>query len=240
MPADRRQIYKYKGDKCAGCGVTVQEMIDQFGDFKRLFELNHVGPAKKHPKYDNLIRQELSTEQLDEVDKCVLLCRICHGATHAQNINAEVVVRMTAGKRTAEQRFKGQLLANFKTGHATFFSDEKMLLHPYHVYVGAKKPRVLFGTELWKGQLIGLIRELPKTKSLRIKGWDGRPMVDLQADGRKGCHGKVDISFPPMSFELHKEEGHPVFIWVRNGIALTREGEVIHGGTVTYYGEIVK
>ncbi|MEX2174200.1 MAG: hypothetical protein WD872_07550, partial [Pirellulaceae bacterium] len=79
MPANRRQLYEYKGDRCGYCGRPVQEMIEEFGGFERIFEFNHIEPAKKHPDYDNLIRRTISTEQLDEIDKCVLLCRVCHG-----------------------------------------------------------------------------------------------------------------------------------------------------------------
>src|SRR5262245_61154774 len=101
--ADRRQLYRYKGDRCVHCGLTVQEMIDRYGTFNRMFQLNHVDPAKKDKEYDNLIRREISTDQLDEVDKCVLLCNECHGVVHAQNITATVKLTVTVKRRKAEQ-----------------------------------------------------------------------------------------------------------------------------------------
>jgi predicted HNH restriction endonuclease len=105
MPANRRQVYAYKGDRCSHCGMSVQDMIEQFGSFARLFELNHVDPTKKDPNYENLIRRDISTEQLDEVDKCVLLCRNCHGIVHQQNINAKVIVHVMVEGRKMSQEF---------------------------------------------------------------------------------------------------------------------------------------
>jgi hypothetical protein len=84
MAAPRKQLYKYKGNKCANCGLSVEEMLARFGTFNRMFQFNHVDPKQKDPRYDNLIQRQLSGEQLDEVDKCVLLCNECHGILHAQ------------------------------------------------------------------------------------------------------------------------------------------------------------
>ncbi len=214
-------------------------MIEQTGDFRRIFELNHVDPRKKHPDYDNLIRRTISTEQLDEVDKCVLLCRNCHGITHQQNINGELAVRVKAGGRQIEQRFSGQLIRNHLTGKAKFFTDEKVLLHPYRVYVGDNNPRIAFGLELWRGEMISLIRQLPTTTRLRVTTWDDKPMLDLEYDGDGGYRAKQDISFPVISCELQQERNDPVFLWIRNGIGLARDGEVMHDGLLSYSAKIV-
>src|SRR4051794_2987882 len=90
----RELLYKYKGNECGHCGVSVQEMLERWNTFHRLFELNHIDPRKKHPDYDNLIRRVFTAEQLDEVDKCVLLCVECHKALHAQNITASLEVTL--------------------------------------------------------------------------------------------------------------------------------------------------
>ena len=58
--------------------MSVVEIIQRFGKFRRYFQNHHVDPAKKDPNYNNLIRRHISTEQLDELDKCVLLCSNCH------------------------------------------------------------------------------------------------------------------------------------------------------------------
>jgi hypothetical protein len=238
--ANRRQLYRYKGDRCAHCGLSVLEMMDRYGDFQRLFEFNHVDPSKKRADYRNLIRRVISTEQLDELDKCVLLCRLCHGIVHQQNVSAEVVVSVQAGERSCEQRFRGQLIHDRRRKAATFLTDEKVLLHPYRVYAGDSAPRILFGTELRNGELAALMRKIDEVKTLRVSSWNDEPLVDIVGTGNGRLVGKVDIAFPVLSFELHKEAGDPVFLWIRHGIGLTRSGDVFHGGMLSYEGGIPK
>src|ERR1700732_1123959 len=92
---DRRQFQlAYKGNRCAYCGVSVEESFKRYGTFYRMYEVNHVDPDKKDPDYDNLIRRNGSVEQLDELDKCVLLCKLCHGILHAQNIVTTMTIRV--------------------------------------------------------------------------------------------------------------------------------------------------
>jgi hypothetical protein len=62
-------LFKYKGDRCAYCGLTVDDMLRRYGVVNKLFQFNHIDPAKKHPDYDNVIQRVLSFEQLDEIDK---------------------------------------------------------------------------------------------------------------------------------------------------------------------------
>jgi hypothetical protein len=236
--ANRRQLYRYKGDRCAHCGLSVQEMMDRFGDFQRLFEFNHVDPSKKRADYRNLIRRVISTEQLDELDKCVLLCRNCHAIVHQQNITAEVVLSVSVGDRSCEQRLKGQLIRDRQRRQATFLTDEEVLVHPYRVYPGDSVPRILFGIELRKGELASLMRKIDALKTLRISSWAGKPLLDIEGAGNGQVRGRVDISFPVLSFELLKEENDPTYLWIRRGIGLTRDGDVFHGGLLTYEGGI--
>jgi hypothetical protein len=236
--ANRRQLYRYKGGRCAHCGLSVQEMMDRFGDFQRLFEFNHVDPSKKRADYRNLIRRIISTERLDELDKCVLLCRICHGIVHQQNVKAEIVVSVRAGEHSCEQRLKGQLIRDRERKQATFFTDEEVLLHPYRVHAGDSAPRTLFGTELRKGEMASLMRKIDALKTLRISSWAGQLLLDIEGTGDGQVRGRVDIAFPVLSFELQKEESHPTYLWIRHGIGLTRDGDVFHGGLLTYEGGI--
>jgi hypothetical protein len=237
---NRRQLYRYKGDRCAHCGLSVQEMMDRYGDFQRLFEFNHVDPSKKRADYRNLIRRVISTEQLDELDKCVLLCRLCHGVVHQQNVRAEVVVSVWAGEHSCEQRLKGQLIHDRKRKTATFLTDEKVLLHPYRVYAGDAAPRILFGTELRNGQMAALMRKIDAFKTLRVSSWSDDPLVDIVSAGNGKVVGEVNIAFPVFSFELYRDAADPVFLWIRHGIGLTRTGDVIHGGVLKYEGGIPK
>ena len=61
----REQLLRYKGNRCSHCGMGVAEMLGTFGTIHRIFHLHHVFPGSKDPNYDNLIRQQISSEQLD-------------------------------------------------------------------------------------------------------------------------------------------------------------------------------
>lgn len=181
--ASRAILLKYKGNRCSACGKGVVEMVEEYGRFQRLFEFNHVDPSLKDPNYDNLIRRRvISTEQLDELDKCVLLCDRCHNALTAQNIQGtlELVVRL--GNRKASQLFKCQLIVNKKTRHITFLTADQLLAVPYRVKVGSRRPELMFGTELYANNTLGhLIKGLPETKRITIDTWHtGRRLLTAE------------------------------------------------------------
>jgi hypothetical protein len=237
--ANREQHYRYKGYRCNHCGLSVQQMVDQYGTFNRMFQLNHVDPKKKHRNYENLIRRKLSTEQLDEVDKCILLCNQCHGVLHAQNITAEAVLRITIGNKTAEQRMKGQIIFDKIKRRMRFLSNERLLLHPYQVHLGDNPPTMLFGIELRNGELVALIRKIADHKRIIITNSADLVMLQIEHLGGGEIKAEQDISFPILDYELHRDKGDPVHIWVRNGVGLTKGGEVIDHGMLTWEGNAV-
>src|SRR5437899_2329092 len=114
---------KYKGNRCAHCGMSVADSLERYGTFHRMYHFNHIDPAKKADDYENLIRRNISTEQLDELDKCVLLCAVCHGVVHAQDITITPTLTVTAGVRTASQTFKGQVIFDKIENKISFFTD---------------------------------------------------------------------------------------------------------------------
>jgi len=237
---NRRQLYKYKGDRCYHCRKTVQEMIDRHRTFNRMFEFNHVNPNEKHPDYDNLIRRVISSEQLDEVDKCVLLCCDCHAIVHAQNITAEVLVTVRVGKKTAEQKLKGQLIYDWKDKRGTFLTNECVLVFPYRVMLGARTPRVLFGTQLKKeGLLNRYLQSLPQCRFVTIRSYRGEKVL-LRAEylGDDRITIVYDMGFHIMDSELGGDNDAPTEMWVRNGIGLTKDGEVFRNGTVEIEGTL--
>jgi len=126
----RRQIYRYRGDRCARCGLSVQEMVERYGSFHRLFEFHHVDPSDKHPHYRNLIRRSISTEKLDELDKCILLCRQCHGLVHSQFGRAKLALTVRAGRRKTRQMIEGSLILDRLDKHAHFLASESLLAVP--------------------------------------------------------------------------------------------------------------
>ena len=92
-------------------------------------QFNHVDPDKKHNDYDNLIRRNISADQLDELDKCVLMCNQCHGILHGQNITSSMTLTVTMGDRTVSQTFKGQAIFDKIERKLAFFCDGEMALH---------------------------------------------------------------------------------------------------------------
>jgi hypothetical protein len=234
MAADRRQLYKYKGDRCAYCGLTVDEMMARYGTFHRMFQLNHVDPNKKDKHYRNIIRCELSENQLDEVDKCILLCNECHGIVHAQNIAATVKLTVRIKRRRAVQTLKGQFIIDRVDNTATFFTDEPILLCSYWVRVGNKKPRMVFGTEL-RPVMEKELRRLDRTRKMAVYGSNGKALMSAKwtPDGIEVQHL---IRCPFVTGELLGEDGNAGDVWVRNGVLLTKDGEVHRRGVMTYRG----
>ncbi len=239
--ANKKQLFRYKGNKCACCGVSIIEMMDRYGTFNRMLEFNHINPNDKDPEYKKIIRRVISTKQLDEVDKCVLLCRKCHGILHAQNIYADLEVTSIADDQKATQRFKGQVIADLKENHFTFLTNERILLIPYHVEIGSSKPRTLFGVQLEKEEmLISYFKNIDKFKAIKVFFY-GTNRIAMEAEYVSGRNIilKHDISFPGFKSELMQNKGDSPHIWIRNGIALTKKGQIIRSGIVTYNMELL-
>jgi hypothetical protein len=233
--ANRRQIYEYKGGKCAHCGLSVRDMVERYGTANRMFQLNHVDPGKKHPDYENLIRRTISTEQLDELDKCILLCNECHGIVHAQNISCHLKLTVQVEDKQASQKLTGQVIFDQKEGRARFLTNEPILVVPYLTMVGEKEPRLLFGTQLvCEGLLQELFRGLPKTKKLAVIRYsDSRPMLCARHIKGNRVELELDVSCRLLSAEFCEALGTNAFVWLRNGLALTRDGMVIDHGIVS-------
>lgn len=151
----------------------------------------------------------------------------------------EVTVNIDGQKAT--QRFKGQAIVDLKENHFTFLTNERMLLNPYHVKIGASKPRTLFGIQLERENfLISFLKNINKSKTIKIFFW-GTHNIAMEAEYICGRNIilKHDISFPGFTAELMGNKGDSPAIWIRNGIALTKEGEIIKSGiVVTYKAEL--
>ncbi len=167
--ANRRQLFQYKGNCCAYCGLSVKEMIARYDTLNRMFEFNHIDPNEKHPNYDNIIRRVISTEQLNEIDKCILLCKKCHGILHAQNITAELDITVKIGSRKISQRLKGQLIIDKVEQKATFLTNERVLVIPYRVHLGEKDTHILSGKDLEKDNyLLNFLKNIEHYKTVKI------------------------------------------------------------------------
>ena len=239
--ANKRQLYEYKGDRCAHCQLTVQEMVDRYGTVDGMFQFNHVEPSKKDPDYKNLIRRVISSDQLDEVDKCVLLCRRCHGILHAQGITGNLQFTVNVAGRKETQTLQGQVIVDKKERRARFLTNERVLVIPYLLKIGEQEPQLYFGIELEKEEiLLRLFRELPQIKTLTVMAYrDSRDLLHVEHIEGNRMKMKFDVGFPGLKSELWGEGKDNPFIWTRNGVALTKDGKVLYNCTVTCEGTIV-
>lgn len=232
--ADKPQLYKYKGNKCTSCGMSVQEMMEKYGTFHRMFEFHHIDPEKKSKNYKNLIRQKMSTEQLEEIDKCVLLCRQCHGIIHAQNIKATLNLNLEYGGRIVSQEFNGQIIYDTVENQMRFFSEEKILLNPYVIKTSRKKDELLFGVDLNSGAFFrDRLHSLSEGEKFEVFCADsGKCMLRIEHVGT-GLKAEHNIGFGFLDMEINDRENKE-FIWYRNGIILKSTGEVINKGVINY------
>lgn len=235
MATNRAQLYKYKGNRCASCGESVENMVKRYGTFNRMIEFNHIDPKSKHKDYDNLIRRVISTEQIDEVDKCVLLCRKCHGILHAQNIDGYMEITVNFDGRNVSQKLNGQFIVDKLDKEITFLSNQKLLLEPYLVKVGGEPEKVLCALELeTESFLASRFLNLESHKSIVIQSIDGKRelMKAEYIEGRKAKFSQA-LGFPIFMMQLSENEGDPPYLWIRNGMLLTKNGEIIIKGTIS-------
>lgn len=77
----KQQCVALKGGKCIFCG---------YNKYVGSLEFHHVDPSKKQYNISKL-RSYSITEIKKELDKCILLCRNCHGELHAGIITIKMV-----------------------------------------------------------------------------------------------------------------------------------------------------
>lgn len=234
MAANRLQLYDYAGGKCCFCGRDVRESLARYRTFNGQFEFNHIDPKKKHPDYDNLIRRNLSSEQLDEIDKCVLMCRNCHGLFHAQRITAKGVIRLRVGNLRRQQTYRACGIADFQEKRFVFVSDQDDKLALFTVQYPKTQSRLMTKRDVENQFLSDLLPGTMHHGSLMIRDVERTPLLRVDRLDRAHFQIQMDMRCPLFQLELHGEPGEPG-VWVRNGRAVTAEGEVLNRGIVTLY-----
>ncbi len=230
----REQLFKYKGNRCASCGTSVIDMVLRYGTFDRMLEFHHIKPDEKANDYKNIIRRNISTEQLEELDKCVLLCRKCHGIIHAQNINGTLEVSIEFNGKKISQSLEGQLIVDNLDKEITFVSNQKLLIEPYRVLVGDKPEQILCALELeTNGLLASFLKEIEIHKTLKIYSIDGKRLL-VKAEHIKGRELKLSqvVDFPIIMMELGKNKGDKPYLWLRNGLLLNKNGSIESKGVL--------
>jgi hypothetical protein len=234
--ADRAQLYKYKGNRCTSCGLSVVEMVARHGTFNRMFELHHIDPVTKHHSYENLMRRTLSSEQIEEVDKCTLLCTQCHATIHAQEITAKLELSVEIGQRKVSQCFEGWVKADILDKTFTFVTNQRFLLQPCEVRVGKKNPVELCVIEIEKdGNLLDWLQNISQYKSVEILARSNREvLMQIEHAGERKVKITQAIGFPVTTIDLSTQEGGENNVWMRNGVVLTKKGEIFTSGTLSY------
>jgi hypothetical protein len=233
----RPQLHAYKGEQCAHCGKTVQQMRDEFISFDGYFQFNHVDPSCKAENYDNIIRRtQLSSEILNEVDKCVLLCTGCHTILHAQNITARFCFGVTVRGKIYRQWLKGQGIYNAKEKAMTFFSSEQPGIFPcwvaYKEHGKAHEPRRLTTFRVIEKHLFkSIMKRLQIGDAFGIWSYEGKVVAALTrlADGRYQL--KQLISFPLITGEFDGDDGK-IAMFIRRGHALFPNGDITTKGSI--------
>jgi hypothetical protein len=216
----------------------VQEMLARWGTFKRMTEFHHIDETKKAKNYNALIRRNICTEQLNELDKCILLCAQCHKLIHAQNIKADLNLKLEFERKVYKQKIIGWMILDFLEKKMRFFSDQVFKLNTYQIRIGGEKAKPIVGIEMDSGEYFSnLFRGLPEYKDFEIRNSENTKVL-MKARLLKGNEFELKqaVEFPFLEYEW-SEEG--VQSWARNGKVLDENGHFINHGTLTSIHELV-
>jgi len=229
---------KYKGNKCSACGLSVDEMLTRWGTFKRMTEFHHVDEARKAQNYNSLIRRNLCTEQLNELDKCILLCAQCHKLIHAQNIKADLSLKLDFEGKVYEQKIAGWMILDLLEKRIRFLSDKMFKLHIYQIRLGDEMAKPIVGVEMDSGDYFSnLFRGLIYYKKFEIRNADNtKVLMKARLLNDNKFELKQAVEFPFIEYEWN-EEG--VKSWARNGKVLDENGHFLNQGTLTSINQLI-
>lgn len=232
---NRQQLYDYKDGTCAYCNLSVREMIARYGSFERMFEFHHIDPSQKHAQYKNLIRRTINTCQLDEVDKCILLCNNCHGLVHSAGINVELELTVHVESRQAIQRIQGQLIIDHTQQICSVLTNDSVAVLPYNINIGANPSRLIFGTEMQTDSFLPTTFDsLAVDEILIISSFSNSNEVLLKVEKRSDAslYIEQDIRFSILNINFESDQGEK--IWIRNGKIVMSSGDLFRGGRIKY------
>lgn len=213
--------------------MPVDEMVERYGTFERMLEFHHIDPVTKHKDYNNLIRRNITSEQIEEIDKCVLLCKQCHGIIHAQNIKGTLKISKKIDNRIVSQKFNGWFIADKMDKLLTFITNEKYLLEPCVVIIG-KTEQVLCVLEIDSTYLEDLLQNISVYKVIEVFSLvDDRLLLRIEPIAEKKIKVTQSLGTSIFSLDFEVFNSETSFIWIRNGIMLTKEGEIRTNGEIT-------
>jgi len=178
---------------------------------------------------------------LDEVDKCVLLCSVCHGVLHGQRGQGTLTITNVVRGKEMSQTITGQIIMQLPLNESekpklSFFSDEKINIIPYRVYCGGKRPRILTSGELEQNNL--LLKFTSETKNgqpFEVRNLDGRGLFHVERADDELLKVTARYCFSLIEAELLGDDGEPA-LWVRKGKALfNRKGTIGTEGEYSFH-----
>ena len=232
----RNQLYQYKGNRCASCGMSVTDMLKRYGTFNRMFEFHHIARDTKDDHYKRLMAQRLSRKQIAELDKCVLLCRQCHGIIHAQEITCTLELSVELKGRVVKQNFGGWARLDAIEKTLTFVSNQPYLLELCEVRVGKKKPVFMFLIEIENEMnLQGWLSDIAKYGIVEIVSQSGRDRF-MRIEHVEGDKISVtqSLGLPITAIEFQPKDRPDEKVFFHNGMILTTSGEFLSTGQLSY------
>lgn len=233
----REQLYQYKGNRCASCGLSVKDMLARYGTFNRMFEFHHVNKDTKDKHYKRLMAQRLSTRQIAEVDKCVLLCRQCHGIMHAQEITCTMELSVQLNQRTVKQEVKGRARFDKFAKQFTVVTNQSYLLELCEIRVGNEDPVLMFLIEVEKEMnLQRWLFDIARYRKVEIISRSGRHrFMRIEYVGENKVAVTQSLGLPITAIEFHPANMHDEIILLKNGVVLTASGEIHSRGQLSYH-----
>lgn len=232
--SDRGVLLKYKGNRCASCGLSVQEMLTRHGTFERMFEFHHIEPTAKDRHYKRLMAQRLSRRQLDEMDKCVLLCRNCHGTIHAQNIRAQLTLSIDFRDRIVSQLVSGWVKVDRVSKIFRFVTNDRYTLHPCRIEFADGTNLFLTVGEVG-AKILKWMQKMESIKELKVfRLRDNKLVYSMSHAGPRSVHIHHLIQFPVIEIEYQEIESPKDVMFLRNGFALMKSGKILSAGVVNY------
>lgn len=233
---NRAQLYKYRGDHCSHCGRSVEDMVARYGTFDRMFEFHHVDQERKHHQYSALMQRTISAEQIEEVDKCLLLCRECHGIVHAQDIEGSIVIRASIISRVVSQELRGWFVADGLDGTLCFMSNDRNLLQPCLVTLGGGEPEEYFVLELiQENRLFDWIRSIETHQRIEVVSLPNRRLLlEISHMAERRANVRMALGLPILAMDFDVSEGKSSYLWLRNGMVLTKEGDLYSEGEIQF------
>lgn len=143
----KKHLYEYKGNGCDHCGKSISDVLKRYKTINRMFEFHHIDPELKASNYKNLIEQKLSSIQLKELDKCVLICAECHKLIHAQNDKVDLNIKLEIDNRMISKSISGWIITDHIEMTKKFISNEVHLLRPY-LFKNGSSERIVFSFEI--------------------------------------------------------------------------------------------